>query len=349
MYDQYQPPADPNAGAIALTARYHWMTFILGLFRPKVAINGHPSDLTWGRTVIPLPAGQYHVGVHVPYLLPPRIGVAETVVPVYPGQVVEVEYRAPVMAWIGGSIGPPPQRYRGMSAGIALMIIPLVALLCVCGLFGALALTDRDTEALPSRPTYTAPARPTYSAPPPPTRSAPAPDAGAPTLRSTPARTLVGPSYAAGDETYTMAISGVPFAFRTPPQWGCLTGKIDIQGAKAWVCIHEGDPFDAGAPKPDRGKRLQFMLRPCPGSCAAAVRADLSGDWFDAGAKPVTIGRTSYVETARNAEGRYTLDMSHFITDASGANWQLAVGVHSQPASKAVVQKIVNDMFTQAG
>ncbi|SDT15522.1 hypothetical protein [Actinoplanes derwentensis] len=357
MYHQQQP-ADPNAGAIAVTTRYHWMTFIIGLFQPFVAINGHRVQAGWGRTVIPMPAGQHHVHVHVPYLLPPRIGPADSMVPVYPGQVVEVEYRVPVIAWLGGTIGPPPQRHRGMVAGVALMTVPIALLLCVLGLLGVVNVVDRDTDrpaaAPPVSTTDPATVPPSTAAEPsavPSSAASPAaPAAGKPTLRPTPARTLVGPSYSTRDRTYTMAIPGVPFAFRVPSTWGCLKGKIDVPGATAWVCVDEGDPFDASAPEPDRGKRMQFMLRPCPGTCDNADVVTLSRDWFDDGAKAKFVDdRTAYVETARNADGRYTLDMSHFITVADGSKWQVAVGVHSQPESKSLVQKLVNDMLTQAG
>ena len=254
-----------------------------------------------------------------------------------------------MIGWLGGSIGPAPQKFRGVPAAIALMIVPLAALLCVCGVFGVVGLVSDANDdpytlptiaPLPTMPTVdplpTRPSRPT---------TAPTGAAGEPTLRSTPARTLVGPSYAAGDKTYTMTLAGFPYAFRTPATWGCITGKIDVPGAKAWVCIDEGDPFDSSAPAPDRGKRLQIMLRPCDAPCGTADRERLSTEWFDKGAEAKTLDdQTSYVETARNADGRYTLDMSHFVP-----GYQVAVGTYSQPESKAVVQKIVNDLLTQAG
>lgn len=357
MYDQQHPPVDPNNGAIAVTMRYHWLSFVIGLFQPYLTVNGHRVKAGWGRTVIPMPPGQHHLHVHVPYLIPPRIGPAETVVPVHAGQLVEVEYRAPVIAWLGGTIGPPPQPFRGLTAGVALMTVPLALLLCVVGLLGVFSFGDtgtgggtrtdagRETTSLPSLPDLSSLAPPDLS---------PSGAAGSaavkPTLKSVPARTLVGPSWTASDKTYTMDIAGVPFAFRTPATWGCVKGKIDIEGAKAWVCIDEGNVFDSSAPEPDRTKRLQFMLRPCPGSCAAGDRLTLDREWFDKDAKIASAGAdTSYVEVARNADGRYTLDMSHYITTTDGTKWQVAVGTYSRPETRSPVQKIVNDILTQAG
>ena len=131
------PPPGPGGGggAIAVDLKYHPLAFMLGLFKPRLEFNGHQVAGAWGRTVVPVPAGQYHVHAHVPYLLPPRIGVADLPVTVHPGQTVELEYRAPLIAFMGGALGGPPQKYPGMAASIVLMAISLVLLLCVCGGF----------------------------------------------------------------------------------------------------------------------------------------------------------------------------------------------------------------------
>ena len=130
MYEQ-----QPGGGAVALTLKYHPLAFLMGLITPRVELNGHQVQARWGRTVIPVPAGQYHVHVHVPYILPPRVGPADLAVPVHPGQTVELEYRAPMIAFLGGALGAPPQKYPGMVASIVLLAVALVLLLCVCGGF----------------------------------------------------------------------------------------------------------------------------------------------------------------------------------------------------------------------
>ncbi|GAA3334885.1 hypothetical protein GCM10020358_01000 [Amorphoplanes nipponensis] len=356
MYDPPQPswnatppppppvPGHPGPTAIAVTTRYSWLTFLLGLFKPYLAVNGQPVPARWGRTVVPVPPGQHHVHVHVPYLLPSRIGTADTVVPVHPGQVVEVEYRAPAIALLDGAIGPAPQKHRGLPAAIALVVVPLVLLLCVCGTFGVAALfgyTEADDPV--ARPTAVAPA-PVLPDPadpaPEPTGAVPS---GKPTLRSLPVRKLVGPAYAAGEKTYTMGFGGWPFAFRTPGSWGCVAGRLDLPEAKAWVCVDEGNPGS--------GQRLQIMLRPCPAPCGATERDRLSTEWFDPGAKARAFDESTwYVETPRDAKGRYTLDMSHFFTDPGGAGmWQVGVGAFSPPATRTAIQKVFNDVLTQTG
>ncbi|GID97045.1 hypothetical protein ACFQFC_38585 [Amorphoplanes digitatis] len=162
MYEQQQPwgqpqqPGHPPQGAggsaIALTLKYHPLAFLMGFIKPQVQINGHPVQAGWkARTVLPVQPGQYHLHVHVPYLIPTRIGVADLGVNVLPGQTVELEYRAPMIAFMGGALGGPPQKYPGMAASIVLLVISLVILLCVCGgLLAAILSSSNDPYALPA-------------------------------------------------------------------------------------------------------------------------------------------------------------------------------------------------------
>jgi hypothetical protein len=144
VYDQQPgayPPPPNGGGAVAVTLKFNPLAFLLGLFKPRVELNGHQVQAAWGRTVVPVPPGQYHLHVHVPYLLPPRIGVADLPVTVQPGQTVELEYRAPMIAFLGGALGAPPQKYPGMVASIILLAVSLVLLLCICGGFVIAAAT----------------------------------------------------------------------------------------------------------------------------------------------------------------------------------------------------------------
>jgi hypothetical protein len=119
--------------AIAVTLRYHPLAFLLGLFKPQLQLNGYDVGRAWGRVVVPVPPGRHHVHVHVPYLIPPRIGVADLPVVVHPGQVLELEYRAPMIAFMKGALGTPPQKYPGMVASILLMVFAVLVVLCLCG------------------------------------------------------------------------------------------------------------------------------------------------------------------------------------------------------------------------
>lgn len=106
----------PQPSGMVLTLKYHPLAFLLGLLTPVVVINGQRVRARWGRNELPTPPGQYHLHVHAPYLLPRQIGKADTVVPVSPGQIIDVEYRAPLWTFSPGSLGPVPQRYNGAGA-----------------------------------------------------------------------------------------------------------------------------------------------------------------------------------------------------------------------------------------
>jgi hypothetical protein len=75
----------------------------------------------WGRAVYPAPPGQYHLHVYLPYWLPSRAGPADYTVAVAPGQLVELEYKAPLFTFSRGSLGPPPQRYTGLRQRLPLL------------------------------------------------------------------------------------------------------------------------------------------------------------------------------------------------------------------------------------
>lgn len=105
--------------------------------RPKIFLNSaEAATAKWGRTVLPASPGRHHVHVHIPYIVPPRLGPADTIVDVYPGQLAALEYRAPLWSFSRGSLGVGPQPYHGGNvilavAGIAFVIGLAAALLLI--------------------------------------------------------------------------------------------------------------------------------------------------------------------------------------------------------------------------
>jgi hypothetical protein len=242
-------------------------------------------------------------------------------------------------AWNPAASPPPYATPSGTSAGtIPAIVAAVVAVLVLCG--GAFALvvvvkrsSDRPTAAAPG----TAPGTgaPSASTLPDPTK---------PSLRSVPARSVVGPTFRPDEETYTMAFGGWPFAFRTPKTWGCLKGNISsIPDANAWVCIDEQHP--------EKKQKANVMFRACPTTCTPAERRTMNNAWFDEPAKARRGGddRTSFVETLRNSEGFYTVDFSRFFGPQPGQplKWQVGVFVKSPPETAGDVQKILNDIYSQ--
>lgn len=128
---QPPPPRGPSNGhsTIAVTAKFMWLAWFFFFIKPKIFVNGRQVAGAWGRTMIPVQPGQHHVHVHVPYFLPSRIGPADLTVPVQPGQTAELEYRAPLWSFSAGSLGPPPQEYKGL---VPTIVVSAAALLVIC-------------------------------------------------------------------------------------------------------------------------------------------------------------------------------------------------------------------------
>ncbi len=130
------PPLDPGRGdggaTIAVTMRYAPLAFLLGLFTPVLEIDGRGVPASWGRVTTPVALGEHHVHVHVPYLLPSRLGAADTTVVALPGQTCELEYRAPLLAFLHGALGPPPQKYPGFALAVVLLVVTAVLAICGC-------------------------------------------------------------------------------------------------------------------------------------------------------------------------------------------------------------------------
>ena len=105
-----QQPA-PSVGWIAVTAQYSPLAWSMAVYQPKLFIDGYQMPTAgWGRTVVPAWPGRRHVRVHLGALWR-QYGNADAVVDVYPGSVVELEYKAPTIAgFTSGSLGYLPQR-----------------------------------------------------------------------------------------------------------------------------------------------------------------------------------------------------------------------------------------------
>jgi hypothetical protein len=117
-------PQPPQPGGIAVTTEFFPLAFLMALFKPKILIDGYEVPVAgWGRTVVPVHPGQHRVHVHVPYWLPSQLGPADTLVDVYPGYLVELEYKAPVWGYSAGSLGSPPQSYNGVGITVAVLAI----------------------------------------------------------------------------------------------------------------------------------------------------------------------------------------------------------------------------------
>lgn len=249
----------------------------------------------------------------------------------------------------------PPPSNPGMSGGqmgILAAVIALVVL--VGGGLGIFAIVHdpgpADPRALPSTsPTpstqRTPDSEPTPSAGPPKVTQTEAPGpVGRPQWKSTVTPvTVKGPHFAPGEPVFTMAFPGWPFAYRVPSTFGCIKGTVEgLPDAKGYACIDETHL--------NAKHKINIMFRPCPTICTRSEQQSMTKAWFNPGQRPIAFdASTTYVETASNDKGRYELDMSHFFGEKPGGplQWQVGIYIESPPATKATLQKVINDVRSQ--
>ncbi|MGW5383699.1 hypothetical protein [Nocardia sp. NPDC003963] len=245
----------------------------------------------------------------------------------------------------GGGYGGPPAKNNGPLIAVLAAVVALV----LVGVVGLVVMQSRGSEentATGTSTEITDSAQPSGSAAATSTTATTSalPSTGEPVLRAGVAPVAVlGPTWQAGESTYTMAFKDWPFAFRAAGSWGCMKGTFDkIPDAQVWACVDEGNST--------AGQKVNLMLRKCPATCDAATQTRFNADWFDAPDKARKFDdRTSYVETASNDKGKYSVDFSRFFAAEPGGEpvWQVGVFVESPAATKDVVLKTLNDVATQ--
>ncbi|WUH98914.1 hypothetical protein OHR68_36290 [Spirillospora sp. NBC_00431] len=134
QYQQAGPAA--GQGQVVVDIKHHPMAFIYGFRAPVITLNGRSFPGRWGPNALPLPPGNHDLRIHVPYFLPPEVGRVAATVPVQPGQQLHLEYRAPMIAFMGGALGPPPQKWPGAALswvliGVAVLLVPLLAIVMI--------------------------------------------------------------------------------------------------------------------------------------------------------------------------------------------------------------------------
>ncbi|WP_063824725.1 hypothetical protein [Nocardia pseudovaccinii] len=133
-YGQPVPQQAPAPPGITVEASYEWFAFLLAITKPKILINGQRVPNTrWGQNHIPVGPGQYHVKVTTPWLF--DMGPANATAAIQEGQGARFYYKPPAVIFLGGAIGPVPQKTPGaifiyISWGIvALMILLNIVLI----------------------------------------------------------------------------------------------------------------------------------------------------------------------------------------------------------------------------
>lgn len=212
----------------------------------------------------------------------------------------------------------------------------------------AVAANNRDAAAVHAAqsPAHTdlSPSRSPSVSPSPSGSPLPAPtwltSRAEPKLRTTSAKPVLGPAFEARDPTYTVAFPGWPFAFRVPPTWGCTVGRTLPGAPDAYrkVCIDEGDPTNKQA--------VVVSLQRCVTGCTNAHMRDMALVWLGDGWPVLADAKTWYVETPKNEEGYYVLDLAR-VFDRNGRHYVVAIYARAFPDDRDIVLKVVNDITAQ--
>jgi hypothetical protein len=234
---------------------------------------------------------------------------------------------------------PPPaasRRGQGPWALGAVCAVLLVGLMAVATIVAVRVLRDDEPVGSPT------------GVPVPPTDSTGSPDptvspgtGGQPSLRDVEPVSLVGPTFAPQEDTYTMAFNGWPFAFRAPNDWSCANGVTSSSRIEGEVKSCFSLAVEGGV-----------VLWECRADCDEAEQEEKLDIWFaDEPGEPVPWGDgppTHYVETEENDEGRYAINLARFFgTGSDELRWLVGVTFESTPEGVEGMQKVVNDILSQ--
>jgi hypothetical protein len=129
---QQQNPYGQTGEGIVVNTQFFPLAWLLFFFKPKIRVDGQEAPVSgWGRTHVPARPGQHQVHVHVPYFLPSKLGPADATADVRPGQVAQLEYKAPLWSFSAGALGVGPQKYNGVGITLAVVAIPFILLFLV--------------------------------------------------------------------------------------------------------------------------------------------------------------------------------------------------------------------------
>lgn len=216
----------------------------------------------------------------------------------------------------------------------------LLVLLAATGIAGVQAVVATDPGPAPTGPTADPDQPGEPGEPGEPVQS----DPDLPGLRQVPPVSLLGPTFDAAEPALTMAFVGWPFAFRTPPGWHCFEERLDR--------VPTGDYYQCQPERDDPDQLVAVLLWPCPTSCPEGEQQEMLATWLD---EPEAATRsaatpTAYVETGRNRDGYYTVDLGHFAAaEPDGPlRWMVGVYVEAPVPRRADVQKVLNDIVSQS-
>jgi hypothetical protein len=232
-----------------------------------------------------------------------------------------------------------------------------VLTLIVCGLSALFLFTgdkNDDDGTAPATPPAAAAPQPTATSGPqqdlPDAEAAPPSPVPAPLPSTEPQLNLTaktvpvaGPTFGGVEPgTELIVTRGWPFAFRIPAGWNCVTSTFaGVPDAHALRCEPQGGRLASAS----------IVLRHCPWTCQPDEQKVMDLVWYGGGkAEHRSDTTTTYIETPAKPGQSYALSMSHYFGPSDGQlRWQVGVRIGGDEALRDDLQKILNDVRTQAG
>ncbi|MGH3679638.1 MAG: hypothetical protein ACRDT2_05170, partial [Natronosporangium sp.] len=231
----------------------------------------------------------------------------------------------------------PGSPWPWLLGAVGVVLLVLVAATAIAGVQAVVTTDPRPTPTGPAADPDQ-PGQP--GSPGQPVQS----DPDLPGLRQLSPVSLLGSTFDAGEPARTMAFVGWPFAFRTPPGWHCFEERLDR--------VPTGDFYQCQPEQDDPDQLVAVLLWQCPTSCTEGEQQEMLATWLD---QPEAATRsaatpTAYVETGRNRDGYYTVDLGHFAAaEPEGPlRWMVGVYVEAPVPRRADVQKVLNDIVGQS-
>jgi len=98
------PPPPPTA-TIEVVTSYSPLTFLYGLFKPNVRIDGQMFRPAWGTVMFPVLPGLHVVEISYHWIFMSECGLNRVHVAVNAGDFKRVRYRARLIRYLPGKIG----------------------------------------------------------------------------------------------------------------------------------------------------------------------------------------------------------------------------------------------------
>lgn len=234
------------------------------------------------------------------------------------------------LGWLNRPGSPWPWLF-GAAGGVLLVLVAAAAIA------GVQALWSDDPGSPGAGET------PRGSAGEPPAGPGGGTDPGLPQLRPVEPVSVLGPTFGPDEQVDQLGFVGWPFAFRTPLGWDCFEERLEQ--------VPDGD-FYRCEDNRGRDQLVALLLWECPTSCTEVEQQAMLRTWM---AEPEFAVRldtmpTSYVETGRNEDGLYEVDLGHFVAAEPGGplRWMIGIYLESPVDTRADVQKIMNDVISQS-